>query len=98
MTPRGKKIYLKKGTWLYHICDLHSELQSFRDEVLKTLEAPDAIYQDFNALRSFQFSERMGKFIIVVYHCEGKVGKVITSYTAVHNIYKEFKGLMRIWP
>ena len=96
-TPRRMKIYLRKDTWFNHICAYHPELSNCLADVIKTISEPEAIYRDGSAFISYRFSEKRGKFIMVIYHTVGRVGRVKTAYTVIDPI-PEIMECNRVYP
>jgi hypothetical protein len=97
ITPRGIRVYLSKNTWFNHICANHPELRNCLDDILKAISEPEAIYLDRGTHISYRYSERRGKFIMLVYHIVGRVGKVKTAY-AVMNPWIEVEKSIKVWP
>ena len=95
ITPRGIKVYLRRNTWFNHICAFHPELSNWLHDILLAIEQPEAIY-DYKGT-CFSFSERRGKFIMLVYRIVGRAGRIKTAY-AVLNPYVEVQGLNKVWP
>lgn len=97
VTPRGFRIFLRKRTWYNHICASHPEIRNWLGDVLRAIEQPEGIYDDRGTLFSFRFSEKRGKFIMLVYSISGRVGKVKTIY-AVIDPWPQVYGLNKVWP
>ena len=98
VTPRGEKVFLGRYKWFNHICASHPELRNLLGDVLATIERPEGIYRERNTYFSFRYSERRGKFIMLVYKVSSSsVGKISTAY-AVMNPWVELEGCRRVWP
>lgn len=97
VTPRGIRVYLRKITWFNHICANHPEIKNWLTDVLDTIEEPERIYEDRGTMFSFRFSERRGKFIMLVYHIVGKTGRIKTAYPVV-DPYTQIKDMNKVWP
>jgi hypothetical protein len=96
ITPRGKKVYLRKITWLDHIRTGHREVRNWIKEILLTLEIPEAIYDDKGTFISYRWLENKGKFLMVVYSLYGNTGRVKTAYTTLE-VYKETRDWNKVW-
>ena len=96
-TPRGVRVFLRKNTWFNHICTSHPELKNWLDDILSTIEKPEGIYDDRGTLFSFRFSEKRGKYIMLVYRIVGRMGRIKTAYT-VNDPFAQTRDLNKVWP
>jgi len=96
ITPRGNKVYLRKKTWYTHICTSHPEIRSWIEEVLETLEKPEAIYDDRGTFISYRWFNKKGKFLMVVYSIFGSTGSVKTAYSVI-DYYSQTKNWNKVW-
>jgi hypothetical protein len=96
-TPRRIRVYLRKNTWFNHICAYHPELNNCLDDVMNTISDPEAIYDDDGAYVSYRYSEKRGKYIMVIYHIVGRVGRVKTAY-AVNDPIPEIMECNKVYP
>lgn len=96
ITPRGKKVYLNKGTWYGHVSNSHREIRNWIKEVLLTLEKPEAIYDDKGVFISYRWFNNKGKFLMVVYSIYRNTGRVKTAYPTLE-VYKETRNWNKVW-
>src|SRR5665648_610685 len=89
-------VWLNKRIWK-HICEGHYEMRKCLPEIIETLKNPEAIYQSWNGTRfAYSFSERKGKFIMVLYHRNNRQGRIKTAY-ATSDPDSGLKGMMKVY-
>ena len=90
-------VWLNKKTW-NHIIEGHKEMRKCLPDIINTLKNPEAIYMGFNDTRfAYTYSEKKGKFIMVLYHRKGGIGRVKTAY-ATSDPDSVIKGMMKVYP
>ena len=90
-------IWLNRNKWK-HICERHKEMRKCLPEIISTLKNPEAIYLGNNDTRfAYAYSEKRGKFIIVLYNRKNKRGHVKTAYMT-SNPDSEMLGMMKVYP
>ena len=81
--PNGKSVYCTDDRWNNHILTRHSELKQREKEVIKTIESPDAIFQDFEVLNKNYYYRLITKTLylkVVVNLEDGNKARVITAH------------------
>jgi hypothetical protein len=76
----GADVWLNRNTWSNHICLNHPEMKACLGDISDTLQEPDAIYFGNNTYFAYRWSERRGKFIMVLYTKNNRQGRVKTAY------------------
>jgi hypothetical protein len=80
--PEGRRVVLLERIWSEKILCIHPEMETFRADVLRTVEAPDCLESDLRPSRLRCFSTGLGPtvWLLVVVSYEQKPARVVTAY------------------
>ncbi len=99
--PEGFEALLTERCWTGHITKHHPELRSFRERVIQTIEAPDAIHLGHRdrgcRIYTRRYSEvpDVGYELTLLVYVRSETGYVATAHFAAHSIRRLGP---QIWP
>jgi hypothetical protein len=95
ISRNGVVIRLTDERW-QHIIEEHAELAGLREDVLRTISAPERVYDGAAGELLALAMIEVGKALVVVYRESGDVGFVITAFLT--RGLKSFDRRVQVWP
>jgi hypothetical protein len=78
----NRRVVLLDRVWKEKILRIHPEMESFRTDVLRTVEAPDCLEADRRPHRVRYFSKGLGPtaWLLVVVSYEQEPARIVTAF------------------